>query len=210
MIFQNYQDQLANAAQSLQSLVPLDLGYEYNNGWAILTSDNKNLVPLQTILAAEFTDDSNVATSIIEKGSFISYNKVPLPVQIVLTVVLDGMQSEQQQSIETLRKIKNSTDLVSVITPFETYSDMNITGLRYSRTVDRGASRSVIDLVLQEIRQVEVQTARMSKPSQVKNATATTKQNVGKVAAPTLSTVDTQKMRKALSDNVGGWIRGDA
>ena len=214
MIFDDYQDIQNNARSYLESLVPVDFGIDFGRRWALVTlTDGQNgqsasyreVFAFQTILSVDFVDESNVVTSIIEEGSFVSYNKVPLPAQIVMTVVLDGMESEQQSTIQALRQAKNSTDFFEVVTPFETYSNMNITGLRYSRTVDRGATRTIMDLVLQEIREVSVITRSMSSPKQVKNASSVSAQNIGKVDAKTPS-VDVSSL---LRENVG-FIGGDA
>lgn len=214
MIFDDYQDIQKNAQDYLASLVPVDFGIDFGRRWALvsLTSGGngqsasyRQVFAFQTILSVDFVDESNVVTSIIEEGSFVSYNKVPLPAQIVMTVVLDGMESEQQSTIQALRQAKNSTDFFEVVTPFETYSNMNITGLRYSRTVDRGATRTIMDLVLQEIREVSVITRSMSSPKQVKNASSVSSQNIGKVDAKTPS-VDVSSL---LRENVG-FIGGDA
>lgn len=214
MIFDDYQDIQNNARSYLESLVPVDFGIDFGRRWALVTlTDGQNgqsasyrqVFAFQTILSVDFVDESNVVTSIIEEGSFVSYNKVPLPAQIVMTVVLDGMESEQQSTIQKLRQAKNSTDFFEVVTPFETYSNMNITGLRYSRTVDRGATRTIMDLVLQEIREVSVITRSMSSASQTKNASSVSAQNIGKVDAKTPS-VDVSSL---LRENVG-FISGDA
>lgn len=214
MIFDDYQDIQNNVQSYLESLVPVDFGIDFGRRWALVTLTNgqngqsasyRQVFAFQTILSVDFVDESNVVTSIIEEGSFVSYNKVPLPAQIVMTVVLDGMESEQQSTIQKLRQAKNSTDFFEVVTPFETYSNMNITGLRYSRTVDRGATRTVMDIVLQEIREVSVITRGMSSASQTKNASSVSVQNVGKVDAKTPS-VDVPSL---LRENVG-FISGDA
>ena len=208
MIFQDYQDIQKNARDYLQSLVPVDFGLDFGRRWALvaLTSGKKGesasfrqAFEFQTILSLQITDESNVVTSIIENGSFVSYNKVALPAQIVMTVVLDGMESEQQTMIQALRLAKNSTDVFLVVTPFETYANMNITGLRYSRTVDRGATRTIMDLILQEIREVSVVTEQMSEPKQVKNATSVKEKMVGKIE----SKIPSIDVGSVLRENVG-------
>nr|DAH90087.1 MAG TPA: hypothetical protein [Caudoviricetes sp.] len=192
MIFDQYQDRIANVADSLDNLIPVDLGIDLVSQWAIVDQSMKQIVPIQTILRMDIADESNVVTSIIENGSFVSYNKVPLPSQIQMTVILDGLQNEQQTSLETLKKFRQGTDNVQIITPYETYVNMNLTAVRISRTAERGASRTFVDLTFEEIREVSVQTARFSNESQVKNASSVSQQNVGKVAATTQT--DTQKV----------------
>ena len=117
MIFDNYQDLLENARDYAQNLVPVDLGFDFGSRWALvaLTSGQngqsasfRQVFKFQTIISLDFVDESNVVTSIIENGSFVSYNKVPLPAQIVMTVALDGMESEQQTTLDAIRAAKNS------------------------------------------------------------------------------------------------------
>lgn len=218
MIFDNYQDLLENARDYAQNLVPVDLGFDFGSRWALVAlTDGQNghsasfrqVFKFQTIISLDFVDESNVVTSIIENGSFVSYNKVPLPAQIVMTVALDGMESEQQTTLDAIRTAKNSTDIFSVVTPFETYDNMNITGLRYSRTAEKGATRTFLDITLQEIRQVHVQTSSMGSAKQVKNAGSVRAENIGKVNAKTPS-VDTAKVLRenvgTVSDRLGGFI----
>lgn len=206
MIFQDYQDVLNNTKDYLASLIPVDLGLDFGRRWALVTLAQdgdkvaeRRAFEFQTILSVDFVDESNVVTSIIEEGSFVSYNKVPLPAQIVMTVVLPGTESQQQTIIQSLRNAKNSTDRFLVVTPFECYANMNITALRYSRTVDRGATRTVMDLVLQEIREVSVITRSMSSAKQVKNASSVVEEAVGKV----VSKVPSVDVGAVLRENVG-------
>ena len=205
MIFQDYQDIINNVEDSLKNALPIDLGLNFGRRWALIDDSQNVAFDFQTILSMEFADDSNVVSSIIENGSFVSYNKTDLPARISMTVVLNGMESVQQTTLTALRSAKNSTDVFSVVTPFETYVNMNITALRYSRTVDRGATRTILDIVLQEIREVSVITQKMSQASQVKNATSVITENIGKIDVK----IPKVSVSKILSENVGS-IVGDA
>ena len=213
MILENYKNEqrwkdfATNARESVQNLVPEDLGIDFAKSWLLTEKGGNNVVEFQTILSVDFIDESNVVSSVIEEGSFVSYNKVALPVQIVMTVVLDGTKTIQQKSLETLRELKNTTRLLQVITPFEAYPDMNLTALRYSRTTERGSTQTVVDLVLQEVRQTVVQVAksnRMTKASSVKNASSVSKATTGKVEVKTVSSND-GLLKKAM-----GFIGMDA
>ena len=205
MIFQAYQHILNPVDDSLTQALPIDLRLNFGRRWALIDDSQNVAFDFQTILSMEFADDSNVVTSIIENGSFVSYNKTELPTRISMTVVLNGTESVQQTTLTSLRAAKNSTDVFSVVTPFETYDNMNITALRYSRTVDRGATRTILDIVLQEIREVSVITQKMTQASQVKNATAVKTEKIGKIETKTPKI----NVSEIISKNTGSII-GDA
>lgn len=205
MIFQDYEQLGQNVLQSLKDMVPIDLGIDFTKAWSIIdpmAQGSKPIVSFQTILSVEIVDDSNVANTVIEDGSFVSYNKVERPSQIQISLILEGLQDQQQKDLETLRSFKASTVNVTVVTPFESYPNMNITGIRVNRTSDQGASQTFVDIILQEIREVTVQTARMTRSSQTKNVSAVSNQKNGKVSATTLTSTEKTGVQGILK-NVG-------
>ena len=164
--------------------------------WGLINENYEDLVPFQTIVKLSIVDESKVVTTIIENGSFASYNKVEQPSRIQLTAILSGDSSEQQASLAILRTYKKVTDIVGVLTPFEYYDNLNITGITVERSIQNGATQTFVDLILDEIREVNVQTEKMTKTSQTKNATAVKKTDIGKSVG---TAVNREAMHKALS-----------
>lgn len=161
------------------------------NQWAVTDAAFSPLVEFATILGVYFRDESKAVTAIIEQGSFVAYNKVDNPSEIEIDAMLSGDAAAQQQALDTLKKARQSTSLLYVSTPFETYRDMTLVAVQYERTRERGAAQTFVSLRFQEVRQVAVVTSRMQSAAQVKNATSVSRQNVGKSQGRPCS--DTQK-----------------
>lgn len=166
--------------------------------WGLISENMEDIVPFQTIVSLQISDQSKVVTTIIENGSFASYNKTDLPSEIKLTAILAGDVPEQQSSLAILRTYKKITDIVGVLTPFEYYDHMNLTGIVVSRTVENGATQTFVDLTLEEIREVNVRTESMSRASQTKNATAVKKTDTGKSVG---TSVEREAVHKALNED---------
>ena len=164
--------------------------------WMIADSSYKSIVEFAAVTGIAIAHDSKVVTAPIENGTFTAYNKIDLPDSVAFQAALTGDASEQEAALVKLNEFKKSTELLELITPYEFIENLNLVSVKYERTRENGTSSTMVELVLQEVRQVDVATfKRMSKPSQCKNPSAVSKTNIGRVEPQPVSPSVTGSMR---------------
>jgi hypothetical protein len=187
--------------------------------WGIYDSDNnqlggvdglslvESLVSQPTILSTvdvAYTRETRSANFPVEEGSFASYNKVQTPASPVVTLALTGSSSDRTAFLNALEAACISTDLYSVVTPEVQYIGYSLDRFSYKRAAGKGATLIVVEIALEEIRQVSASYTTAATPvvSPV-NPAATTQTNAGNVqaSAPDQSTL--QSMYTKFSGLMG-------
>jgi hypothetical protein len=102
----------------------------------------------------EYTKESSVCDAPIEKGSFVSYNKVDSPGLANVSISYAGSETERRAYLIEIDKATKSTKLYSVVTPEITYINNSIEKYSYRRTASNGTTLLIIDFNLKEIREV--------------------------------------------------------
>lgn len=125
--------------------------------WDIYDSKTQQKIcKFDSFLGYEYTDDVEVMNHPIESGSFANYNKVVDPANVSIILAKSGFPFEIREIIEILEKYKDSVDLVNVVTPYKTYTEYNVKSLHYAIREGSSVNLLIVDLVLTEIRQVEL------------------------------------------------------
>lgn len=147
--------------------------------WTISSAGGGTAVNFDVFLNMEFKGESAVAAEPVEEGSFASYNKQNSPNEISVTLASTGIYSLQQNVLDTIDKLASGTELVSLATPSAEYKDLNITSYNYRRSDQGGAGMLVVELKLQEIKQVEssARTESTQKGTSVKAESSKQKSN---------------------------------
>lgn len=120
--------------------------------WGIFTQGGRPIVNADNVASVEDGVEYRVADYPLEEGGYESYNKVATPREIRVAMSKGGTISDRQQFLSTLRTLEGDLEMYNVVTPEETFIDMNITGVRKSRTQANGASMLTVEVMLQEIR----------------------------------------------------------
>lgn len=168
-----------------------------SQNWMIANASYKSIVEFSAVTGVAIVHDSKVVTAPIENGSFTAYNKIDLPDGVSFQAALTGDANEQEAALIKLNELKKSTELLVLITPFEFIENLNIVSVKYERTRENGTSSTIVELMLQEIRQVDVITQkRMSRPSQCKNTSAVRPTNIGRVEPQPVPPATIQSMRE--------------
>lgn len=120
--------------------------------WGVF--DKKGGLALKADSVREVEDDKefNVPRYPIEGGGFQSYNKVEQPQQVQVIVTKGGSTSDKSSFIAAVDKLTASLDLLSVITPEQTYRNLNLVKSSKHRSAETGASLLVIQLTFEEVR----------------------------------------------------------
>jgi len=140
----------------------------------------------------DYTKETRVSDYPIENGGFASYNKVQLPGQPKITMVLDGTVDDRTAYLTAIDAAIASTEVYSVVTPEFTYSKCTLEKYAYGRSAEKGANLLVVEISLKEIRTVSASyTNNSSTPASA--------------AAPALPNANSPN---ALPQSVSGLIQG--
>lgn len=115
-------------------------------------------------LSVDFS--STVTSYPVERNSFSTVNKVSTPtaikVQLIKTLgILSDIATAQftekyystYDTIEDLKALRNSADLIDIESPHGVYIGYALTGLSYSHTASEGGYMLIADLSLEEVRE---------------------------------------------------------
>jgi hypothetical protein len=130
----------------------------------------------------EFTAPTKISDFPVERDSFATYNKVVLPAEPTVTLVLGGSATDRTTFLNQIETARKSTDLYSVVTPEVTYLNYAIERYNLVRRADRGATLLSVEITLMEVREVSAQFAVVQTPIvQPQSVAATPQSNSGLV-----------------------------
>lgn len=143
--------------------------------WAILDSSlNAAIVP-DSFLGIDIRAGSHIPNFPLQRGSFSAYNKVQQPQEFSVRVTKGGLLSDRQQFLDTLEKLRQSIELLTVVTPERTYASLNVARYEVSRHGKEGAYfLNEVDIFFEEIREVSAQYSTTDVSSDTQNAQAPT------------------------------------
>lgn len=127
----------------------------------------------------------------IELGSFASYNKVQMPANPVVSLILQGSANDRTTLLDALESAAASTDLYNVVTPEYVYTNYSVERFTYRRTASQGATLLVVEVSLKEIRPITASFSTAATPiNNPINSAATPQENNGssQAATPSAST----------------------
>lgn len=149
---------------------------------SIIASITGNAAPVLSTNAFELTKDTKISDFPIEQGSFATYNKVIMPTEPVVTLVLQGSVSDRTKFLNLLNAACESTDLYNVVTPEVVYVNYSLERMNLVRRAERGATLIMVEVTLKEIRQVSASFSTIETPiAQPQNPAATPESNSGLV-----------------------------
>lgn len=133
--------------------------------WAIVDSTGNPAILPDSVVEFEYRGEMRICSHPVEQGSFASYNKIAIPfsVRTVLSCNGNGPMTRDQflSEIETMRE---STDLVSIVTPDDVYENCNLVHVDYRREARQGVSLIFAQLWFQEVRQGTSTTTSTAQP----------------------------------------------
>jgi hypothetical protein len=88
----------------------------------------------------------------IEKGQFVSYDKVVLPFDVRVRIAAGGSPYNRMTLLDRLEALDN-TELFNVLTPEKVYFRCSVANIDYQRTATNGVGIIVADIWMNEIRQ---------------------------------------------------------
>jgi hypothetical protein len=116
-----------------------------------LYKDNTAIITANSIAVFGFKAPSEISDYPVENGGFASYNKVQLPFSGRVRYVTGGSLADRINFLNSVDAAKKSLDLYDLVTPEETYRNVNVTDYDYERRADN-AGLLIVDLVCEEVR----------------------------------------------------------
>lgn len=122
--------------------------------WTVTDKDGQALAVFDTFFGCDYRGESKVASKPVEQGGFASYNKSASPDIVNVALGKTGKPSELTALLDALQQLRDSVDLVSVVTPEKTFLDYSLEAFDYQRSASAGVDRLLVSLRLVEVRQV--------------------------------------------------------
>lgn len=198
-----------STVQGVVAMVSTDLNF-FNGQpvaplWGVYDSTTlKSVLNADSFLAFRGKGASKLVDFTIQEGAFDTYDKVQIPGTVTLRVSKSGSVSDRAALLTQVNALLASITTYSVVTPEQTYQNMNMEDFELIREDNKGAYWfTQLDLNFREIRQQKaVYTTTTSAPdlSNAQAASALPPLNLG-IAAPT---VPSNYVQQAATTNLAG------
>ena len=171
------------AAPAIQSFLSL-----FSQTWGVFDENGVQVLEPDSFLGIEFINAYNISSYPVEKGSFANYNKVNNPFYATVKLGKGGTVESQSAFLDAVKELAKSLDLYTIVTPQDTYSNVNLEQFDYYRETRDGAGVIVANCRFIEIR--EAQSEPSLKQSQTgQSPTSSAQVNSGQVKPYTDSSV---------------------
>ena len=176
-------------------------------GSALLSQLTGNNQTVLSTFGVEYVREGRISDFQTEQGGFAAYNKVQMPANPTVTLILEGSANDRTYLLDSLEAAASSTDLYSVVTPEYVYANYSIERFTYARRAQRGATLLMVEISLKEIRQVTSSYAAVQIVQPQDAASTPTESNgITQPAAPPASTA--LKLQNGISGYLGSMFGG--
>ncbi|KWO62553.1 phage baseplate protein [Burkholderia territorii] len=120
--------------------------------WIIADEQGNSLVTPDSVVDLNYKGESRVGSAPVEQGGFSSYNKIAQPQDLTLRLSCGGKNMKRDAFLGMLTLLRDSLQLVQVITPDMIYPSYNVDRVDYKRTSSNGVSLIIADVHFVEVR----------------------------------------------------------
>ena len=138
------------AAPVIQSFLSL-----FSQTWGVFDENGVQVLEPDSFLGIEFINAYNISSYPVEKGSFANYNKVNNPFYATVKLAKGGTTEDRSAFLDALSEIAKSLDLYTIVTPEDTYSNVNLEQFDYYRETKDGAGIIIANCRFIEIREAQ-------------------------------------------------------
>jgi len=142
--------------------------------WGIFDEEGAPLLIGDSVLNVDYKQEARMSDFPVEKGQFASYNKVQLPYDARVSFAVGGTEDDRAAFLANVQKLILTLQMVSVVTPEVTYESANVTHYDYRRSSRAGVTLVVIEVWVQEVRQVAATAFTDNTPNEPTAPTDTT------------------------------------
>jgi hypothetical protein len=149
----------------------------------------------------DYVKEMRVADFPLEGGAFATYNKVELPANPTVTLILDSSsENDRTNFLNAIDAATKSTNVYNIVTPTVTYTRYTLERYSYRRYATRGAYLLMVEISLKEARGVSAAFAQATGPiMNPQNPASTPQTNNGITQAPASDT----STLKSLLNKIG-------
>ncbi len=132
-----------------------------NVTWGIYEAGSSTELALDvtTVLEVTVNEESEISDYRIQTGSFVSFNKVPLPREIPFSFVKTGSDDELQDCIEWLKMAVSNAGMdyvYDILVPEKSFTDMALVRYSIERKRENGSDALYVDCWFKEVREAPI------------------------------------------------------
>ena len=129
----------------------------FGNVWGLFNEFGVPVIKADNVLGLSYQNASNIANAPIESGTFASYNKIASPAKAMVQMSKgSGGALERGAFLAQMLALADSTLSFYIITPEFVHRNMQIVGVDYARSAGEGRQLIVVNVQLEEVREVKV------------------------------------------------------
>jgi hypothetical protein len=136
--------------------LPISDKQKQSSKWRFVNEQGRNVLPDAAVFQVSVSAGGKVVSEPIEKGSFMTYNKVTSPLEINADLSFSGTNAYLQSVIDTIDALKQEISYFSVVTPVYEYEHMTLQNYDYSLNAADGLGVLHVNAQFIEIREVDV------------------------------------------------------
>lgn len=136
--------------------LPISDKQKQSSKWRFVNEQGANVLPDAAVFQVSVTSGGKVVSEPIEKGSFMTYNKVNSPLEINADISFSGTNAYLQSVISMIEALKTAVSYFSIVTPVYEYEHITLQNYDYSLNATDGLGVLHINAQFIEIREVDV------------------------------------------------------
>lgn len=125
--------------------------------WGVFDSDGNQVLAPESIMTFNYRASYRVSDYPVQAGQFANYNKVTVPYEIPIRMVMGLTLDDRTQFESDCKFVAASLNLYTVITPESSYVGVNATRLEISRRETSGAFFLDVEMFFRQIQEVTPQ-----------------------------------------------------
>lgn len=173
------------------------------NKWALVKNTGETVLDIDSFIEGTAKFDGSVVFELTEQASFSSYNKTAAPNELPLVLGFEGSDARLSSVLDTLEKLRDGTDLFSVVTPTKEYENMTLERFDFNMSRESGYGVLYANCVFFEVKESTVEYSKYD-PSDydtVNTGSSTTRTPTAKEEKEV-----EKSRRKSAAKKIGDWF----
>lgn len=125
--------------------------------WGVFDSSGRQVIAPDSVMDFNYRAEFSVSDYPVQDEAFASYNKVAHPAEMVVRMVKGSSLQARADFQNQCKAVAASLALYTIMTPEQTYTNVNVLRHEVNRRERRGANFIEADLFFREIRTVQAQ-----------------------------------------------------
>lgn len=130
---------------------------QIQNQWGVFNSKGSQVIKPDSVVDFGNTNSWDLPRYPIQDGAFASFNKVIVPFEVMVRMTKGGEVTDRITFLQQIAAIAGDTNLYTVMTPEQSYANVNVTRYEYQRRGSAGAYFIDVDVYFVQINQTSAQ-----------------------------------------------------